>query len=79
MNPALTFIFILLSTSIELVFTVTGSVIKDCRASKQICVPVVPLTTSDTQGRITTFSPATSPWLPWVRKHDTQKKPFLPP
>lgn len=67
-----------ISPSCGLVSTVILSLIKGCRAWEQNCAPAVPLTTSDTQARITTFSPATSPWLLWVRKHDTKKNFSLP-
>lgn len=54
------------------------SMSKGCRSWEQICAPAVPLTTSDIQARIAAFSPATSPWLLWVRKHGTRKTTSLP-
>lgn len=60
------------STLTSFVSIVIYSITERFRAWEQICAPAVPLTTSDTQARIATFSPATSPWLLWIRKHDTK-------
>lgn len=74
-NPTFTFIFLLFFDLVWTLFffpSVIYSMMKGFQAWEQICSPAVPLTTSDTQARITTFSPATSPWLLWVRNHDTK-------
>lgn len=65
-NLTFTFIFI----HVDLILTCIKT--NDRGAWVQIRAPAVPLATSDTRAGITTFTLATSPWLLWVRRHDTK-------